>query len=134
MIVFDLRCANNHQFEGWFDSSDDLESQLSQGQIACPSCDDIVIDRVLSPVSIKKTAAQSREMKQAYQAWGELCRYVKDNFEDVGHDFAKEALKVHYGTVEQRKIRGVTTESEEELLKKEGVAFLKIPVPQEMDN
>ena len=134
MIVFDLRCANNHQFEGWFDSSDDFESQLSQGQIACPNCDDIVIDRIPSPVSIKKRAGQSREMKRAYQAWRELCRYVKDSFEDVGHDFAKEALKVHYGTVKQRKIRGVTTESEEEMLEREGVPFLKIPVPQEMDN
>lgn len=134
MIIFDLRCANNHRFEGWFDSGDDCERQLAQGQIGCPYCDDLVIERVPSPVSIKKKVAPSRDIKNAYQAWGELCRYVQDSFEDVGHDFAKEALKVHHGTTEERNIRGVTTASEEEMLKREGVPFLKIPMVREMDS
>ena len=134
MIIFDLRCANNHRFEGWFDSGGDFESQLARRQIACPHCDDPVIEKVPSPVSIKKKAAPSRDIKNAYKAWGELCRYVHDSFEDVGHEFAKEALKVHHGAAEERNIRGVTTESEEDMLKREGVPFLKIPMPQEMDS
>ena len=134
MIVFDLRCANDHQFEGWFDDSGNLEHQLAQGQVACPFCEDINIDRVLSPLNIKKKAASPQEWKKAYKAWGELCRYVKDNFEDVGHNFAKEALKVHFGQTEERSIRGVTTEVEEDMLEEEGVPFVKIPMPQELDN
>jgi hypothetical protein len=134
MIVFDLRCARDHRFEGWFDKIDDLESQLAQGQIACPSCGDINIERVLSPVSIKKKKSPTDETKSAYKTWQNLCRYVQDNFEDVGHNFAKEALKVHYGHGEERNIRGVTTETEEDMLKKEGVPFVKIPMPQEMDS
>jgi hypothetical protein len=43
-------------------------------------------------------------------------------------------LKVHYGQAEERNIRGVTTESEEDMLKKEGVPFVKIPMPQEIDS
>jgi len=134
MIVFDLQCSEHHRFEGWFDNISDLENQMAQGQIACPYCGDITIERVLSTVSIKKKTLPPDGFMRAYRTWGNLCRYVQDNFEDVGHNFAKEALKVHYGHAEARNIRGVTTEPEEDMLKKEGVAFVKIPMPQEMDS
>ena len=134
MIVFDLRCTNDHRFEGWFDNIDDLESQLARAQIACPCCGEINIVRVLSPVSIRKKTWPTDDFKSAYKAWQSLCRYVHENFEDVGHNFANEALRVHYGHGEERSIRGVTTESEEDLLKKEGVPFVKIPMPQQMDS
>jgi hypothetical protein len=134
MIIFDLGCANDHRFEGWFDSGDDCYCQLVRGHIACPYCDDINIERVPSPVSVKKTASLPQEKESAYQAWRKLCRYVQDNFEDVGHNFAQEALKLHCGQVEERNIRGVTTEPEEDMLKKEGVRFVKIPMPQELDS
>jgi hypothetical protein len=134
MIVFDLRCGKDHRFEGWFDNIDDLENQLAQGQIVCPCCGDINIERVLSPVSIKKKTSPTDALKSAYKTWQNLCNYVQDNFEDVGHNFAKEALRVHYGHAEERSIRGVTTEPEEDMLKKEGVSFVKIPMPREMDS
>jgi hypothetical protein len=135
MIVFDLRCANNHHFEGWFDNGADCEKQLAQAQICCPCCDETRVERVLSPVSIKKKTSPSEgEWKSTYQAWRRVCRYVRENFEDVGHSFAKEALKVHYGQAEERNIRGVTTEQEEDMLEEEGVSFVKIPMLQEMDN
>ena len=134
MIVFDLRCSEDHRFEGWFDNIDDLEILLAQGQIACPCCGEINIERVLSPVSIRKKTWPTDDFKSAYKAWQSLCRYVHENFEDVGHNFANEALKVHCGHAEERSIRGVTTESEEDMLKKEGVPFVKIPMPQEMDS
>ena len=134
MIIFDLRCANNHAFEGWFESSEDFERQFEQGQIACPYCEDLNIERVLSPVAINRKSPSEREMEDTRTAWRNLCRYVHDNFEDVGHNFAKEALKLHYGQVEERNIRGVTTKVEEHMLEKEGVPFIKLPVPQQLDS
>lgn len=133
MIVFDLRCRKYHRFEGWFDNLDDLENQLAQGRIACPCCGDSNVERVPSAVAIKRKTPPDEDVKSAYKTWRNLCRYVQDNFEDVGHNFAKEALKVHYGHAEERNIRGVTSESEEDMLKKEGISFIKIPMPQEMD-
>jgi hypothetical protein len=47
----------------------------------------------------------------------------------VGSEFAKEALKIHYGVSAPRNIRGSSTPQEEETLRQEGVAFLKVPVP-----
>ncbi|MBO8525768.1 DUF1178 family protein, partial [Staphylococcus aureus] len=31
MKVLDLRCANDHRFEGWFGSDADLQSQQERG-------------------------------------------------------------------------------------------------------
>jgi hypothetical protein len=62
-----------------------------------------------------------------------LHRYLRENFDDVGCDFAKEALKIHYGVADTRNIRGVSTPQEEEVLKKEGVSFFKVGSPSPPD-
>jgi hypothetical protein len=51
----------------------------------------------------------------------------------VGCNFATEALKMHYGATEQRNIRGTSTDTEEKMLKEEGIGFLKVPVPATPD-
>ena len=48
----------------------------------------------------------------------------------MGTEFAKEALKMHYGVTDQRNIRGTSTTDEEKILKEEGVEFHKIPFPK----
>ena len=63
----------------------------------------------------------------------QIVDFVEKNFDDVGCDFAKEALKIHYGVTEARNIRGVSTKEEEQVLKKEGIQFFKIPLPAEPD-
>jgi len=55
---------------------------------------------------------------------------VQKNFDDVGCNFAQEALKIHYGAVEPRNIRGVSTKEEEKTLKEEGIEFFKVPMPR----
>jgi len=62
--------------------------------------------------------------------------YIKNNFDDVGADFSKEALKMHYGVSKKRSIRGSATAEEEGILKEEGIKFFKIPSakPKDDDN
>jgi hypothetical protein len=134
MIVFDLRCVKDHRFEGWFTSNEDFERQLAERRISCPYCDDTGVERLPSPVAIKKNSSNPSTREGVRQAWIDLCRYVRDNFEDVGHNFAREALKIHCGVAEKREIRGVSTEGEEELLRAEGVPFVKFPMPRQADN
>lgn len=38
MIVFDLKCANDHVFEVWFASSQAYEDQRARGLVACALC------------------------------------------------------------------------------------------------
>ncbi len=58
-----------------------------------------------------------------------VAEFVEKNFDNVGPDFSKEALKIHYGVSEPRNIRGSSTPEEERTLKDEGIEFVKIPVP-----
>ena len=62
-----------------------------------------------------------------------IVEFVENNFDDVGCDFAKEALKMHYGAAEPRNIRGISTKEEEETLQNEGVQFFKFPKPEPLD-
>jgi hypothetical protein len=55
---------------------------------------------------------------------------LEKNFEDVGANFSREALKMHYGVSEKRNIKGTSTKAEEEVLEKEGIKFFKVPVPR----
>ena len=38
MIIFDLVCELEHQFEGWFKKPNDFDKQLLNGQLTCPVC------------------------------------------------------------------------------------------------
>lgn len=52
MIVFDLKCENNHIFEAWFRSSDAYELQAEDGQIECPFCSSVSITKSLMSPNI----------------------------------------------------------------------------------
>jgi hypothetical protein len=136
MIVFDLQCANGHTFEGWFEDGQTYQRQRKKGQIACPVCDDTSVSKIPSSFAVKA----SQTTPDSYGHDAELLKigkkmvdYVKKNFDDVGCDFAKEALKMHYGVSEHRNIRGVSTDQEEKTLKDEGIKFFKIPMPATPD-
>jgi hypothetical protein len=134
MIAYDLQCSNDHTFEGWFEDRKAYLSQQKKSLIACPVCNDTTVDIVPSTFAIK--SAQSTKPQQpaadvdALQKLSEKAiDFVEKNFDDVGCDFAKEALKIHYGASEPRNIRGVSTKEEEKTLKNEGIQFFKIPIP-----
>jgi hypothetical protein len=130
MIAFDLRCSNGHSFEGWFKDLESFNEQDSRDMILCPICKSNKITRELSPVAIKSVRGEEepQQNKPDYRklAMG-VMEYIRNNFEDVGANFAKEALKIHYGVAEKRDIRGSATDEEEKTLKDEGVKFFKFP-------
>ena len=76
MIVFDFRCVKDHRFEGWFASNEDFERQLAESQVSCPYCDDTRVERLPSPVAIRKSSSNPSTREGAMQAWMELYRYV----------------------------------------------------------
>jgi hypothetical protein len=52
MIHYQLRCRNNHDFDGWFANSSAFEEQNQTGLISCPHCADINIERALMAPAI----------------------------------------------------------------------------------
>jgi len=140
MIAFDLQCVNDHTFEGWFEDNQAYEDQKKRGMITCPVCNDSRVEKILSPVAIRSSsvAAATNSQYEHYlkviaETNQKIAEYVEKNFDDVGADFTKEALKIHYGVTEPRNIRGVSTKSEEETLKSEGIEFYKIPIASRTD-
>ena len=140
MIVYDLQCSNGHRFEGWFEDRKSYLGQKKKGLIACPVCNDSGVSQLPSTFAIKNNesprqpAASAKSDDQLAQLGNKIVEYVNKNFEDVGSDFAKEALKIHYGAIEPRNIRGVSTQAEEKMLRDEGVDYDKFPVRVASDN
>lgn len=133
MIVFDLECINGHPFEGWFEDSDTFEHQQENGLVSCPVCETTSVTRKLSAVAVKTSsspAARERAREEVAKELGaRIVRFVETNFENVGADFAREALKIHYGVSDSRAIRGTTTDAEDRVLAEEGVPVFKFPLP-----
>ena len=140
MIVYDLQCANGHTFEGWFEDNQAYEEQKKKDLITCPACHVNTVSKVLSPFAIKSSGSspgtaveQEQKLSALAKVSQEVVAYVQNNFDDVGADFTKEALKIHYGVTEPRNIRGVSTKNEEKMMKSEGIEFYKIPMPSSPD-
>ncbi|MDI7259821.1 MAG: DUF1178 family protein [Thermodesulfobacteriota bacterium] len=135
MIAYDLICSNGHLFECWFKDSASYEEQNEAGIINCPICNDAQVVRAFSPFMIKKGNGERKKGEgAAHQAFRLIQEYLDRHFEDVGADFAKEALKIHYGETEKRNIRGTATTEEEVTLKEEGVQFVKVPIIKRLLN
>ena len=141
--VFDLLCANDHRFEGWFASGADFEQQREKGYIACPMCGDSqvvkvpaasyvnkrVSDRTVKPQEPSEASpahAQYANFRSAILA--KVVEYVVKNTEDVGRDFPEEARKIHYGESPERKIRGTASVQEVSELREEGIEVVALPV------
>ena len=138
MIAYDLQCTNSHTFEGWFEDRQAYLDQQKKGLITCPVCNDTSVDIIPSTFAIKSSqSARTRQLSAEESALlkvsQEAIEFVEKNFDNVGCDFAAEALKIHYGASEPRNIRGVSTKEEEKTLRDEGVQFFKIPMPAAPD-
>lgn len=157
MKVFDLRCAHDHHFEGWFGSEDDYLSQVDRGLLECPLCGDKTITKMLSaprlnlsssrdlapsaaPIQTESAATPATAKTEAstevstravdmQAAWLQTVRRLMDNTVDVGDRFAEEARRIHYGEKPERGIRGQATPEEREALRDEGIETMAIPMP-----
>jgi hypothetical protein len=137
MIAYDLECSKGHGFEGWFENSESFEVQKNNNMISCPLCEDTDVRRLLSPVAVR-TVTESGERAPArdidYKKLAkELIDQVNNDFEDVGANFTKEALKMHYDVTEKKNIRGTATKNETKMLEDEGVQFFRLPVKKADD-
>jgi len=145
MIVFELICANQHRFEGWFSSPDDFGVQKQQGMLSCPVCSDRGISKFLMAKigrndSSPKTSMPSKNAQVPVSTSGaiqaklnELIDHILANTEDVGGEFANEARKIHHQQAPQREIRGTTSAEEASELLEEGIPILPLPIPPKED-
>ena len=130
MIVYNLRCRNSHEFEGWFKDSAAFDAQSKGGKVTCPVCDSRKVEKAIMAPAVsgaKKSAVTAAEAKQMRQFMTGLRKYVQDNADYVGPKFAEEARKIHYGEAEDRHIYGEATIDEAKELVEEGVDVAPLP-------
>lgn len=154
MKVLNLQCQHQHQFEGWFASEDDYQTQRARDLVECPVCGDNTIQKLLSaprlnlltsrlepqPIQTEPVAASHDLVPmtdaapvpmphEAQLAWLKMVQHVMANTEDVGNGFAEEARKMHYGETEERNIRGQVSLEETHSLLEEGIPVMPLPLP-----
>jgi len=142
MILYQLRCADEHRFEAWFRDSASYDLQARSGDVECPYCGSTDISKAPMAPRIASSkpqeegadAAQEQDERRATEvaqqildAVGRIRDYAEDNFEDVGEDFADEARKIHHGDTPERGIYGKATEQDAEELEDEGIDFVRLP-------
>ncbi len=136
MILFELRCANDHHFEGWFKDNAAFDSQAAANEIACPHCGNTQVAKAIMAPRISKATGQSLDAVElageVRRALTELRQHVETQCDYVGGGFAEEARKIHYGEAESRPIYGEASPDQARELQEEGVAIQQIPwLPRE---
>ena len=134
MIVYNLRCKNGHEFEGWFRDSVAFDAQSESGKLICPSCNSRRVDKAIMAPAVatgERIALSNPDSRKMRQFMTGLRKYVQENAEYVGPNFAAEARKIHYGESFDRHIYGETTAEEAQSLTDEGVDVA--PLPPDID-
>jgi hypothetical protein len=146
MITFSLICKNNHEFEGWFRTSEDYEKQLKKGFISCPNCNNTSIQKALMAPAVKsskkfndnlinKKIKNSNNLENKATigdndlrvALRNIRTYVEKNCENVGDNFANEARLISQGKKKERGIYGKVDNKEAEKLLDEGIDISAVP-------
>ena len=134
MIVYNLRCKNGHEFEGWFRDSVAFDHQSSDGKLVCPSCNSRKVEKAIMAPSLagmRDSEIARDQARQQRQFMTGLRKYVQENAEYVGPQFAEEARKIHYGETVDRHIYGETSLEEARELTEEGIDVA--PLPPDID-
>lgn len=155
MIVFDLICADQHSFEGWFKSSEDFADQQARGLLCCPQCGvpDVMKAPMAPAVPAKgntktdvapsinepqEAAAEAHPVasqpmpEEVQKALATLAQAQEKALKDstwVGDKFAETSRAMHYGETDEKPIHGQASVEEAEALSEEGIAVAPLPFP-----
>jgi len=138
MIKYSLQCAKDHDFEGWFASSDAYDAQAAKGAISCPACGDSSVRKAIMAPSVKSPkkakTQESPDAAKMQQFMAGYRKFVEENADYVGPRFPEEARKIHYGETEERHIYGEATLKEAKELIEEGVQVAPVPpAPEDLN-
>jgi hypothetical protein len=135
MIRYSLICDREHEFDGWFASSDGFDAQVAAEEVLCPHCGSPNVSKALMAPNIARGKALSADASPQADFAEKLSmmmlalkKHVEENCDYVGDAFAEEARRIHYGEAEHRDIYGEATLDEARELIEEGVEVAPLPV------
>lgn len=145
MIVFDLKCDENHVFEAWFANSAAFVDQQQRGYLSCPLCGSANVEKaVMAPnvaakanqrgeappvKDVMKQPAAPADMKALMEALAKAQAALLEKSEWVGKDFASKARAMDAGEIDQALIHGQATPEEAKSLIDDGIGVMPLPLP-----
>jgi len=135
MIKYSVRCANDHEFEGWFKDSGSFDKEVRRGDVDCPVCGDTRVSKAPMAPRINKSGKSSESAEKRAREVARMIleqaaavrEHVEETCDYVGNQFAEEARKIHYGEADERGIYGEASEDDTRELEDEGIEVLPLP-------
>ncbi len=140
MIKYKLLCKNcSDSFESWFASSKEFERLKKSKLLQCLNCNSNKIDKsLMAPSIINKQKKNNKDTKKFLEIKNKLKEYkkfIKNNFDYVGDNFAYEARSIHYNNKKTEKgIYGKASTKEAKELSNEGIEVETIPWINDNEN
>ena len=140
MIKYKLLCKNcSDSFESWFASSKEFERLKKSKLLQCLNCNSNKIDKsLMAPSIINKQKKNNKDTKKFLEIKNKLKEYkkfVKNNFDYVGDNFAYEARSIHYNNKKKQKgIYGNASIKEAKELSEEGIEVETVPWINDKEN
>jgi len=142
MIKYKLICKNcEFSFDSWFASSVEFEKLKNKKFLNCHSCNSRKIEKslmapkLINSDNLKNFEKKSKKFVEIKNKLKEYQKFIKNNFDYVGDNFAYEARTIHYN--QKKKVKGIygtATKSEIKELKEEGVKAEIIPWVEDKSN
>ena len=102
MIKYKLNCKDcNLSFDSWFANSKEYEKLIKKKLLNCHNCNSLNVKKsLMAPKLIKKNFSDKAEkkvknFKSIKKMLNEYQKFIKNNLEYVGNDFAYEARSIH---------------------------------------
>jgi len=140
MIKYKLLCKNcSDSFESWFASSKEFERLKNSKLLQCLNCNSNRIDKsLMAPSIINKQKKNNKDTKKFLEIKNKLKEYkkfIKNNFDYVGDNFAYEARSIHYNNKKKQKgIYGKASIKEAKELSEEGIEVETVPWINDKEN
>ena len=141
MIKYKLICKNcNLSFDSWFSSSIEYEKLKKKNYLSCHGCNSKKIEKnLMAPRVINKLSKENNKKTPRFfninKKIREYQKFIKNNFEYVGENFAYEARSIHYKSKKKEKgIYGKASIDEVKELSEEGIETEVVPWINDKEN
>ena len=134
MIKYKLACKNcDNSFDSWFSSSKEYDKLKKLKLLSCHNCSSSRIEKSLMAPSVVNSknenivTSKDKKFNKVKNKIKEYQKFIRNNFDYVGENFAYEARSLHYNNRKSKGIYGNATANEISELKDEGIETDVVP-------
>ena len=142
MIKYKLFCKKcDLSFDSWFSSSNEYERLKKKSLLTCHNCNSTKVQKtIMAPQLINSKSKTNKNIN--FEKYNKIKKtiigyqkFIKENFNYVGDNFAYEARSIHYNSKKKSKgIYGNASKEDIKELREEGIDTQVIPWINEKEN